>query len=76
MNNKKRFALFLEFINKNKKIIAIALIASALFYWFAWRPTHIRKVCATQATEKGSFVGSELWQMRYLGCLKINGLKE
>lgn len=76
MNNKKRFALFLEFINKNKKIIAIVLIASALFYWFAWRPAHIRKVCAEQTTEKIGGGGSPYWQNKYITCLNTNGLKE
>ena len=46
MNNKKRFVLFLEFINKNKKMIGLILIAFTLFYWFAWRPTIIKKECS------------------------------
>ncbi len=72
----KKCKISLESISNNKRIIIVVLVLITIFYWFAWRPAHIRQICATQGSEKIKFLGSDLWQMKDLSCLKINGLKE
>jgi hypothetical protein len=78
MNNK--YLLFsLDLIKKNKSVIIGVIILLVLFCWFFWRPAHIRKICAKQATgtiTDSHYLGSSLWSNRYSGCLKTNGIKE
>lgn len=33
-------------------IIILVILAGTSFYWFQWRPVHIRQQCAKEALEK------------------------
>lgn len=62
---------------KTKKIlvaIAVLLLATALFYWFQWRPVIIRSSCDKQSRAKGD-VRSTYYAKYYEACLHEEGLK-
>ena len=72
----------------NKKTIAILsiliiFILGAIFYWFQWRPTQIRKNCYNSAI-KNPFKNPNATELErrskldfiYQNCLKMNGLKK
>lgn len=55
--------------------IVVLLLATALFYWFQWRPSSIRKSCAEEATSKYRGYGSSMANNYYRLCLVKHQMK-
>lgn len=64
----------------------ILLFVGGIFYWWQWRPAHIRSVCANETTEKLGKAGEEgarfgltdwerYYEMLFQTCINKRGLK-
>lgn len=68
-----------NWFKNNKYIILTILVLGLYFYWYEWRPVHIKKACyqiARESTlERGVIVNSEnYFNGAYEMCLKEKGL--
>jgi hypothetical protein len=58
-------------------IITILIIITGLFFWYGYRPTHIKKVCATYAKEQAcgtdGLCDREKYEFRFTKCLNEDG---
>jgi len=68
-----------EYVKNNYKIITAVLFIFCLFYWFSWRPTHIKSICATHSLKVNSNDGGKTFDesgfnATYSLCLHEHGL--
>ena len=71
---------FVKFIWKSmsfrlKILILITIVLSFLFYWYEYRPSHIRKECASEIPGNIHIRPAyEAWQRIFDACIKSKGL--
>jgi len=71
-------------INKNYIILIIFIILVVGFYWFAWRPSQIRKECMNNARRAEQNISNPFLRQEgfkdleqfYLDCLRGRGLEK
>jgi predicted RND superfamily exporter protein len=68
-----------HFIKNNVKIIVVIIIVLSIFYWFEWRPMHIKSSCAAHALkvnsdDNGKTFDEGGFNATYLLCLHQHGL--
>ena len=63
--------------NKNTKIIVALIVVGFAFYWYVYRPEHIKQVCLMAYPESGpgSLSLPTPFAPNYSSCLRSYGLK-
>ncbi len=60
-------------LNSNKFLVAFIVLVGLLFYWYSFRPAHIREKCSEKANESFYTSGS-VYDLTYKQCLNRSGL--
>lgn len=61
---------------KVKPILIIVLMSalSTVFYWFQYRPSHIRSICVDEISNKPNV--AEVLEVQYKMCLRKHGIEK